>query len=317
MKQKKGILLVNLGTPDAPTKNAVKRYLKQFLSDPRVINNQGILWKFVLHGIILNLRPMKVAKLYQEIWKKYNQSPLLYHTIQQKEKLQEKLGDNYHVELAMTYGNPSVELALNQFKKMDISNITILPLYPQNSATTVASVYDAISNALKYERNLPSLRFISGYHQNPFYINALVNSIKNFQDKNEQADKLIFSYHGLPKNYCDQGDPYYKACLETTDLVAKNLNIQNYMVCFQSRVGKAEWLKPYFDKTLEQLPREGIKSIQVISPAFVSDCLETIEEINLSGRELFLKSGGEKFEYIPCLNDSEEHIKLLESLVLS
>ncbi|MCF6808037.1 ferrochelatase [Thiotrichales bacterium 19S9-12] len=317
MSHKKGVLLVNLGTPDQPTAKAIKAYLKPFLSDPRVINNQGIIWKFILHGIILNTRPKKVAKLYQAVWKKFDQSPLLYYSIKQKEKLQIALGDNYQVELAMRYGNPSIGSAFASLKQLGVKEIIVLPVYPQNSATTVASVYDDICAALVEEREIPSMRFISGYHQNPLYIEALVNSVREFQATHGIPDKLIFSYHGLPKAYIEKGDPYEKACYETTGAVIKVLGLSSdqYMTCFQSRVGPAQWLQPYFDKTLEKLPQEGIKSIQVISPAFASDCLETIEEINIAGRETFLSSGGKKFNYIECLNDSPEHISLLESLI--
>ncbi|MCF6776417.1 ferrochelatase [Thiotrichales bacterium 19X7-9] len=314
---KQGVLLVNLGTPDAPTPNAVKRYLKPFLSDKRVINNQSILWKMILNIIILNVRPKKVSKLYQSVWKE-GKSPLLYYTEKQKHQLQQALGDKYHVEIAMRYGNPSIEKAFNAFAAKQISNIVILPLYPQNSATTVASVFDNVNQVFEKKRSLPSFRFISGYHNHSLYIDALVRSIEVFQQKNARADKLIFSYHGLPKIYCEKGDPYQKACYETTQSVVKRLNLTNnqYIMCFQSRVGPLEWLQPYFDKTLIQLPKDGVKSVQVISPAFACDCLETLEEINIAGRESFLASGGESFEYIPCLNDTDDHIRMMVDLVV-
>ncbi|MCF6802030.1 ferrochelatase [Thiotrichales bacterium 19S3-11] len=315
--KKQGVLLVNLGTPDAPTSKAVRRYLKPFLSDSRVINNQGILWKLVLNGILLNTRPKKVAKLYQSIWMENDQSPLLYYTQKQKHKLQQVLGDKFHVEIAMRYGNPSIEKALSEFECQQVSDIIILPLYPQNSATTIASVFDNVNEVFAKKRNLPSFQFISGYHTNPLYIDALVKSIEQFQHKNAVADKLIFSYHGLPKIYCEKGDPYQQACYETTKHVVSRLNLSKdqYIMCFQSRVGPLEWLQPYFDKTLIQLAKEGVQSIQVISPAFASDCLETLEEINMAGRESFLASGGKSFGYIPCLNDSDDHIQMMIDLI--
>ena len=313
--KKTGVLLINLGTPDAPTKKAVREYLSEFLSDVRVIDKQTLLWKIILHGIILRVRPKRSAKLYQKIWREDGISPLLYNSRKTAFKLDRALGNDYSVKLGMRYGKPSIATAVQSFAKESLSRIIILPLYPQYSATTSASTLDAFYQALSTE--IPSFNFIASYANSDFYIKAISDSILQFQAKQGKPEKLIFSFHGLPERYISQGDPYYQQCVETVEMISAKLGLSEseYCLTFQSRVGREKWIEPYTDATLKKLANEGVKSVQVICPGFSCDCLETLEEIDIQGRESFLSNGGENFDLIPCLNDNSDHIDLFENLV--
>jgi len=316
---KTGVLIVNLGTPDAPTPSAVRRYLDEFLSDPRVIDKPRWLWWLILHGIILRLRPYKAAHAYQQIWTDQG-SPLLTISEKQASKLQKLLNKKYtHVSVAlgMSYGSPSIHNALASLQKDNVNNLVILPMYPQYSATTTASVFDAVAAVLKKWRFLPSIQFINHYHDKPQYIQTLAESIRAAWKKHGQAEKLVLSFHGLPKNYLAAGDPYFCECQKTARLLADELklNKSQWMITFQSRMGVEEWLTPYTDKSLLKLAQQGVKSIQVACPGFSADCLETLEEINMQNRDIFLKAGGETYDYIPALNDSDSHIDMIASLV--
>jgi ferrochelatase len=315
-----GILVSNLGTPEAPTKQALKPYLKQFLSDPRVVEVPKLIWWFVLNGIILNFRPKRSAQAYATVWTEEG-SPLLVHTKNQAKGLQqrfsEKYGDDVVVEYAMRYGQPSVENALNRLLEQGARKIVVLPLYPQYCASTTGSTFDALANDFTKRRWLPELRFINQYHDHDPYIQCVANSIKAHWLTHEKADKLIFTYHGIPKRYLLNGDPYHCQCHKTSRLVAQALGLKEgeYLTTFQSRFGREEWLKPYTDETLKGMPSKGVKSVQMICPGFSSDCLETIEEIGEENREYFMENGGERYEYIPALNDSSEHLNMLFELL--
>jgi ferrochelatase len=316
---KTGILLTNLGTPDEPTAPSLKTYLRQFLSDERVIETPKPIWWLILNGIVLRTRPAKSAKAYQSVWTD-DGSPLLLYTKKQKNLIKEKLEKKYSnlvFDIGMRYGNPSIAEGLNNLRKQNCDRIIVLPLYPQYCAATTGSTFDAVALELQKWRWVPSLRFIGSYYDQPLYIQALKNSIEEFWSKNDKPKKLLFSYHGIPKKYLDKGDPYHCFCRKTTRLVAESMNLpkDSYMTTFQSRFGPAEWLQPYTDKTIESLAKEGTDDIHVISPAFSSDCLETIEELNEENREIFMENGGKKFGYIPCLNDRDDHILLLTSLL--
>ena len=315
---KTGVLLVNLGTPDSTNWWDIRRYLKEFLSDKRVIEVNPVLWQIILNLFILNFRPSKTARAYKKIWlKETNESPLRYYTRNQAEKLQQELvGDNIIVNFAMRYGNPSIKSKLNELKNNGCENIIILPLYPQYAAATTATVCDEVYRTLMKMRWQPSLQIVPHYESEPLYVSALVKSIeKKIETISWKPDLIIASYHGIPKKYFDKGDPYHCYCHKTTRLIKEKFSKIEIQTTFQSRFGPQEWLTPYTDKTLESLSAKGIKNLLVICPGFASDCVETLEEINILGRETFLKNGGEKFDFIPCLNDSSEHIKLFENLV--
>ncbi len=315
--QTTGVILTNLGTPNAPTTKAVRSYLAEFLMDRRVVELPRPLWFCILYGIILPFRSRQSAKLYQSIWQD-NGSPLLVTLQQQARALQEALQENnIFITYGMRYGQPSIATALKQCKAKQCAKIIILPLYPQYSAATTASTFDAISKELRNWREIPEIHFINQYFSEPGYIKAIANSITSHWQQAGHSDKLIFSYHGLPKQFIEKGDPYYSHCQQTTALVAKELNLKSndYVMTFQSRLGKAAWLEPYTDVALQQLGQQH-KSVAVICPGFSADCLETLEEINIRNREFFLDAGGKDFHYIPCLNASSEHIALLKELVL-
>ena len=315
---KTGVLLINLGTPDSTNWWDIRRYLKEFLSDTRVIEVNPVLWQIILNLFILNFRPSKTAHAYKKIWlKEANESPLRYYTRNQAEKLQQELvGENIIVNFAMRYGNPSIKSKLNELKKNGCENIIILPLYPQYAAATTATVCDEVYRTLMKMRWQPSLQIVPHYESEPLYVSALVKSIeKKIETISWKPDLIIASYHGIPKKYFDKGDPYHCYCHKTTRLIKEKFSKIEIQTTFQSRFGPQEWLTPYTDKTLESLSAKGIKNLLVICPGFASDCVETLEEINILGRETFLKNGGEKFDFIPCLNDSSEHIKLFENLV--
>ncbi|WP_457666989.1 ferrochelatase [Thiolapillus sp.] len=312
-----GILLINLGTPDSPSRRDVKRYLREFLSDPRVVEMPRILWWPILHGAILNIRPARSARAYQKIWMD-DGSPLLFYTLRQADALQEKLGKDITVVPAMRYGNPSITQGLEQLRDRGCQHILVFPLYPQYSATTTASAFDAVVTELKHWRLLPELRLLNQYFDNPGYIQALANSIRGFQEQHGQPGKLILSYHGLPQRYADAGDPYPYQCEATTHALVSALNLDEdqWRHCYQSRMGREPWLQPATADTLRELAKSGCRHVQVICPGFSSDCLETLEEIAMENREIFLEAGGEQYDYIPCLNDSDEHIDMLAGLAM-
>ena len=315
---KTGVLLVNLGTPDSTSWWDIRKYLKEFLSDRRVIEVNPFIWQIILNLFILTFRPSKTAHAYKKIWRKEsNESPLLFFTRSQADKLRNDIGDEkIIVDFAMRYGNPSIKSRLNQLKEEGCENIVILPLYPQYAAATTATVCDEVYRSLMGMRWQPSLQIIPHYESEPQYIDALIVSIeKKIKEINWKPDLIISSYHGIPKSYFDKGDPYHCYCHKTTRLMKEKFNKVKIELTFQSRFGPQEWLTPYTDKTLESLPSKNIKNLLVICPGFASDCVETLEEINIQGREYFLKNGGENFDLIPCLNDNSDHIELFKKLV--
>ncbi len=315
---KTGVLLINLGTPDSTSWWDIRKYLKEFLSDRRVIEVNPILWQIILNLFILTFRPSKTAHAYKKIWRKEtNESPLLYFTRSQAQKLSSKIGDDkIIVDFAMRYGNPSIKSKLILLKDAGCENIVILPLYPQYAAATTATVCDEVYRSLMGMRWQPSLQIIPHYESEPAYIEALANSIqKKLENISWKPDLIITSYHGIPKKYFDKGDPYHCYCHKTTRLLKEKFSKIDIQLTFQSRFGPQEWLTPYTDKTLEDLPSKGVKNLLVICPGFSSDCVETLEEINIQGRESFISSGGQNFDLIPCLNDNPDHIELIENLV--
>ncbi len=308
-----GVLLSNLGTPDAPTSKGVKKFLCEFLHDQRVVNLTRWIWCPLLHWIILPVRSPKVAKLYQSVWMEEG-SPLMVYSKRQQQALEKAV--SLPVALGMTYGQPSIFEAVEKLKAEGCDKILVFPLYPQYSSTTTAAVFDKLARSLKKVPVLPEFRFINAYYDDENYIEALAKSVKTYWDENGKPDLLLCSYHGIPKDYADNGDPYPSHCETTTERLKAVLgNDVKVMMTYQSRFGRQEWLTPYTDKTLEKLPSEGIKHIHVITPAFSVDCLETLEEIAEQCREIFLDAGGETFSYIPCLNDSPLHINMMKQLV--
>ncbi len=316
---KTAIVLVNLGTPDAPTAAAVRPYLKQFLSDPRVVEIPRLIWWFILHGIILPFRSGKSAQKYASVWTA-DGSPLRVHTQKQALLLRGYLGERGHdvqVAYAMRYGNPSLPEILEKLKRDGCDRILILPAYPQYSATTTASTFDAVFRHYARVRNMPELRFVKHYHDRDGYIHALKESVLAYWEMHGRPDKLVMSFHGVPKRTLLLGDPYHCECQKTARLLATQLGIsqEKYIVAFQSRLGRAEWLQPYTAPTLQSLAKSGVKRVDVICPGFVADCLETLEEINIEGRRDFLTGGGQEFHYIPCLNESPAWIAALTEIV--
>ena len=316
---KTGVLLINLGTPDSTKWLDIRKYLKQFLSDRRVIEVNPILWQIILNVFILNLRPSKTAEAYKKIWmKNEDMSPLRYYTIMQSKKLSNKINEeNIIIDYAMRYGNPSIFSKMNLLQKSGCEKIIILPLYPQYASPTTATVCDEVYRVLMKMRWQPSLQIVPHYESEPLYIDALKKSLeKKISELNWKPDLVVASYHGIPKKYFDKGDPYHCYCHKTTRLLSEKINNKiEIRTTFQSRFGPQEWLQPYTDKTLENLPKEGKKKVLVICPGFSSDCVETLEEINMQGKETFIDNGGKNFETVPCLNDSEEHIELLHYLI--
>jgi ferrochelatase len=317
--KKIGILLSNIGTPDAPTPKAVRRYLKEFLSDKRVIELPKFLWQPILRLFFLTTRPRASAALYKKIWRT-NGSPLLTYTRETSQILEKSLrkqfDDNVYVTVGMRYGNPSIPAALKEFRANGVENFLILPLFPQYSATSTASTLDAVNDTIKKWRHLPAIRTINQYADDKAYIQAITQSIKIHQTANGKKH-LLFSFHSIPQKYVDNGDPYQQQCLATAKLVAKELQLEptDWTVSFQSRLGPTKWVSPYTDKVLESMPHKGIQDLQVICPGFAVDCLETLEEIAIRGKEQFLKNGGKTFEYIPALNCSHNHINMLSQLI--
>jgi ferrochelatase len=315
---KTGILLVNLGTPDSTSWFDIRKYLKEFLSDKRVIEVNPIIWQVILNLFILTFRPSKTAKAYKEIWMRdIDMSPLKYYTEMQTKKLKTKLEtEKIVVDYAMRYGNPGIKKKIIKLKNDGCENLIILPLYPQYAAATTATVCDEVYRSLMDMRWQPSLQIIPHYESEPMYIDALINSInKKISEINWKPDLIVASYHGIPKKYFDKGDPYQCYCQKTSRLITDKFKKIPIKTTFQSRFGPQEWLQPYTDKTFEALPGEGKKNILVICPGFSSDCVETLEEILIQGKESFLKSGGENFDLIPCLNDNDDHINLINNLV--
>ncbi len=315
---KTGVMLVNLGTPDSTSWLDIRKYLKEFLSDRRVIEVNPIIWQLILNIFILTFRPSKTAKAYKEIWmKEENMSPLRYYTEKQASKLKEIISnENIIIDYAMRYGNPSIKSIMKQLQEKGCENLIVLPLYPQYAAATTATVCDEVYRTLMKIRWQPSLQIIPHYESEPLYINAIVKSInKKISELNWVPDLIIASYHGIPKKYFEKGDPYHCYCQKTTRLINEKFTKIPTETTFQSRFGPQEWLQPYTDKTLEKLPTLGKKNILVICPGFSSDCVETLEEISIQGKESFLNSGGKNFDFVPCLNDSDDHIRLLKSLV--
>jgi protoporphyrin/coproporphyrin ferrochelatase len=322
-----GVLLINLGTPDAPTTAAVRRYLAQFLSDPRVVEIPRALWAPLLHGVILNSRPAKSAQKYATIWTK-DGSPLLVHSLRQKTLVQGYLGqrlkdlglpsDFCHVGLGMRYGNPSIESAMEKLEADGCDRILVLPLYPQYSSSTTGSALDAVNDATRGQRRVPALRVVDAYHDDKGYINALVQSVNEYWTRNGRPDMTLFSFHGVPRRTLALGDPYHCHCQKTARLVATELGLKKEQarVTFQSRFGRAQWLTPYTLPALVGLAKEGVGRIDVVCPGFVSDCLETLEEIAQEGQAAFLKAGGREFHYIPCLNERPAWIAALVDLAV-
>lgn len=315
-----GVLVTNLGTPQAPERKPLRVYLKEFLSDPRVVEVPRLLWWFILNGIILNVRPARSAAAYRTVWTE-DGSPLLLNTRAQADALQGALsarhGDTVIVDFAMRYGTPAIADVVQEMLARGVRKLLVVPLYPQYSGPTTGSTFDALAADFTRRRWLPELRFVSSYHDYPAYIRALADSVRGHREQHGAADRLIFSYHGEPRRYLDEGDPYFCHCHKTTRLVAEALELSesDYLVTFQSRFGREEWLQPYTDETLKALPGAGVRSVQVICPGFSSDCLETLEEIGVENRDYFLEAGGERYEYIPCLNADPGHIDALAALV--
>jgi ferrochelatase len=317
---KTAVLICNLGTPDEPTPRAVRRYLAEFLADPRVVEIPRLLWLPILHGIVLRVRPAKSARKYAAIWMKEG-SPLKVWTEKQALLLAGYLGQRGHpvlVRHAMRYGQPSIASALDALRASGAERVLVLPLYPQYAAATTASVVDAVAAWAVRRRNLPELRFVKHYHDDPGYIGALARRVGDHWMTHGRPDRLVLSFHGLPKRSLTLGDPYHCECLKTGRLLAERLKLRedSVVVTFQSRFGKAEWLQPYTEPTLVELARQGVGRVDVFCPGFAADCLETLEEIDQEARAAFLAAGGKEFGYIPCLNDQHEGIAALAAIAL-
>ncbi len=313
-----GILMVNLGTPDAPTPRALRRYLREFLSDRRVIEVPKPIWWFILNGIILPFRAPRSARAYASVWTQHG-SPLLVNSRRLADRLAlelKKTMPRVEVMLAMSYGNPSIDRAIDRLRAENIQRLLVLPMYPQYSATTTASVFDAVTRSLSRLRWLPEVRFINDYCNEPDWLDAIAGQIENHQKRYGQPDQLVFSFHGIPKRNLLAGDPYYCQCQASARQIAERLKLADnaWKITFQSRLGRAEWLKPYTDQTLKTMAKNGTKRVQVVCPGFSIDCLETLEEIAVENRDTFLHAGGESLDYISCLNDSEDHVRMLARL---
>ncbi|MDN5849902.1 MAG: ferrochelatase [Nitrococcus sp.] len=315
-----GILLANLGTPTAPTPKALRRYLAEFLWDPRVIELPRPLWWLMLNGAILWIRPRRSAAAYRRIWTQEG-SPLLVNSQRQAARvtagLREQFGDQVSVALGMRYGQPSIESAYAELEAAGCERVLVLPLYPQYSASATASIYDAIGTVLHKRRVMPQLRLIRDYHDHPGYIDALATSVREYWQQQGRGERLLISFHGIPQSYADRGDPYPSYCERTAQALVERLELarEDWQMVFQSRFGPQAWLKPYTIRTLEHLARAGIKRVDLICPGFAADCLETLEENNMFNHERFLAAGGREFHYIPCLNDRPDHIKALIEII--
>ncbi|WP_455208462.1 ferrochelatase [Kaarinaea lacus] len=315
-----GVLITNLGTPDAPTTPALRRYLREFLWDPRIVDLPRVLWWCILQVILL-IRPAKSAHAYQKIWDNSSGSPLLAISRRQVDALRALLNDKFQgtvvVELGMRYGNPSIASALEKLRAANAQRILVLPLYPQYSSSTTASTFDAVAAAVKSWRWVPELRFINQYHDDANYIAALATSVEEGWAQHSKPKKLLFSFHGTPKRFLLTGDPYFCQCQKTARLVAEKLQLKEdeWQVVFQSIFGREEWLKPYTIDTLRDLGKQGIDSVDVVCPGFSADCLETLEEIEQENRHAYLEAGGKQYHYIPALNDRADHIKALLDII--
>lgn len=316
-----GVLVTNLGTPDAPTAAALRRYLGEFLSDPRVVEAPRLLWWLVLHGVILRIRPRRSAEAYRRVWGE-DGSPLKRIAERQAAALHARLqgsyGDPVRVVLGMRYGEPSLARALETLREAGVERLLVLPLYPQYSATTTASTFDALSDVLRRWRWLPELRFVTHYHDHPAYIAALAASIREAWEARGEPERLLFSFHGIPQRYFQAGDPYFCQCQKTSRLVAERLELPaaRWSVAFQSRFGREPWLKPYTDHLLREWGEQGARSVAVVCPGFSADCLETLEEIAMLNRDIFLAAGGKSFHYIPALNERTDHVEALADIIL-
>ena len=317
-----GVLICNLGTPEAPTPKAVRRYLAEFLSDPRVVELTPVLWWPILHGVILNTRPKRSARAYEKIWTEQG-SPLMVISERQASALGSRLKQAFNgrvvAALAMRYGSPSIAEGLEILRRANTRRLIVLPLYPQYSATTTASVFDAVANTLQTWRWIPDLRLITEYHKEPGYIDALKHSVETHWQSQGRGDRLLMSFHGLPEEYSLAGDPYRHQCETTAAMLATRLGLseEQWLLAFQSRFGPKKWLKPYANMTLRSWAKEGIGRVDVVCPGFAADCLETLEEIQIQNRELFIEAGGKELKYIPALNDSEKHIDALLQLIVN
>ncbi len=315
-----GVLLTNLGTPDAPTPAALRRYLAEFLCDPRVVELPRILWLPILYGIILNTRPRRSAAAYRQVWTEAG-SPLLVTARRQlagvRERLEARFPGRIVCALGMRYGNPSIASALTTLQSEGVQRLVVLPLYPQYSAATTGSTFDALASTFSRWRWLPSLHMPMSYHAEPGYIAALAASVREYRAQNGMGERLLFSFHGIPQSYFDGGDPYHCQCHMTARLVAEQLGLgpQEWQVSFQSRFGPRAWLKPYTDETVRELARSGVRRLDVLAPGFSADCLETLEELALQNREFFAAAGGSELHYIPALNDRADHLDFLADFI--
>ncbi|MEJ2384724.1 MAG: ferrochelatase [Xanthomonadales bacterium] len=313
-----GVLLANLGTPQAPTRGPVARFLREFLSDPRVVDLPRLLWLPLLYGVIIPVRAGRSAKAYREIWWEEG-SPLLVLTERLAARVRGLFDDDSVVEIGMRYGEPSILEGLRRLHEAGVDDLTVVPLYPQFSHTTTSSIFDAVDAALEHLAWRPRQLRVQDYHDHPGWIRAVADSIRVFQADHGVPDRLLFSLHGIPQRYVRQGDPYQIQCTRSVRAIAERLGLdaERWLLTFQSRVGREPWLQPYTDETLEELARSGVRHVQVVCPGFAVDCLETLEEIAMQNREVFEENGGEKLEYIPALNDSDAHARLMRSLVRS
>jgi ferrochelatase len=318
---KTAIVLMNLGTPAAPTAPAIRRYLREFLGDRRVVEIPRLLWFPILYGPILTLRPRRLAHAYAQIWREYGDSPLRVISNRQVQRLRQQLAarspDAPPVRLAMTYGEPSLRAVVHELQRDGVEHILVLPLYPQFSATTTGPIYDQVAAIFGAARNVPSISVIKQYWDHPAYIETLARSIEAHWQQHGRAQRLLMSFHGIPQRNVDLGDPYGDQCHATAQRLAQRLQLQPdaWQISFQSRLGRAQWLQPYTSATLQQWGSEKLESVDVVCPAFAADCLETLEEIAVENRDVFTRAGGGNYRYIPCLNDSEEHIEMLSRIV--
>ena len=318
--EKTGVLLVNLGTPEQPSAPSLRKYLKEFLSDPRVVEIPTAVWWPILNFIILTIRPKKSAEKYASIWT-HEGSPLRVHSENLLANLKQNLENqniNIEISLAMRYGNPSIADSIDSLRKKNVNKLLILPLYPQYSASTSATVFDKVFEKLIKLRNPPAIRTVKSFHDDESYITGISNQILQFWEKTPKPDLLLFSFHGIPVRSLYKGDPYHCHCLKTARLIAENIGLHDneWKVSFQSRFGKAEWLKPYTTQIIQNLPKKGIRNLHVICPGFVSDCLETLEEIAMEAKEDFIDAGGSKFSYIPCVNESLLGVKIMTNILI-
>ncbi len=311
-----GVLLAQLGSPDAPTASALRRFLGEFLADPRVVDLSPWLWRPILHGIILRVRPKRSAALYAKVWTDEG-SPIIATSIAQQRGLQERLGEDFLVELGMRYGNPRMSDALDRLMAAGCEDVVVLPMFPQYCSATTASVFDAVAAWAKPRREMPSLRFIRSFATHPAYVDAVAADVRRSGVEPSSSSPLLFSYHGIPQRYADTGDPYPLECEATTHAVVKTLGLPDgtWHVLYQSRFGREPWLQPYLDVTLEELPGQGTSSVAVITPSFVADCLETIDEVGREAKDSFEEAGGKDYVRIPCPNDSPEFLAALEAIV--